>query len=113
MGNGAVYRFAYDDMDRLASEIGPDGREQQYRYDGAGQLVERIEANGPDGQPLATRYSYDAAGRLTARHLPATEHAPPAPNTTAGAPTAPRKRASSASCPRSTGTPTAAATCTG
>nr|WP_290986978.1 RHS repeat-associated core domain-containing protein [Halomonas sp.] len=78
LGNGAVYRFAYDNMDRLASETGPDGREQQYRYDGAGQLVERTETNrtGPDGQPLATRYEYDAAGRLTARHLPATEHAP-------------------------------------
>ncbi len=78
LGNGAVYRFAYDDMDRLTSETGPDGREQQYRYDEAGQLVERIEASrpGPDGQPLATRYEYDAAGRLAARHLPATEHAP-------------------------------------
>ena len=65
-------------MDRLASETGPDGREQQYRYDEAGQLVERIETNraGPDGQPLATRYEYDAAGRLVARHLPATESAP-------------------------------------
>nr|WP_264477828.1 RHS repeat-associated core domain-containing protein [Halomonas malpeensis] len=78
LGNGAVYRFAYDGMDRLASDTGPDGREQQYRYDAAGQLIERIEAGrpGPDGQPLATRYEYDAAGRLAARHLPATEHAP-------------------------------------
>ncbi|MGP9772213.1 MULTISPECIES: hypothetical protein [unclassified Halomonas] len=65
-------------MDRLASETGPDGREQQYRYDDAGQLVERTETHrtGPDGQPLATHYDYDTAGRLTARHLPATEHAP-------------------------------------
>ncbi|MCL7930419.1 RHS repeat-associated core domain-containing protein [Halomonas sp. ATCHA] len=78
LGNGAVYRFTYDDMDRLASETGPDGREQQYRYDDAGRLIERIEANrpGPDGQPLVTRYDYDEAARLTARHLPATEHAP-------------------------------------
>ncbi|WP_447529900.1 hypothetical protein [Vreelandella sp. TE19] len=78
LGNGAVYRFSYDEMDRLASETGPDGREQQYRYDAAGQLVERIEVNrqGPDGQPLATRYDYDAGGRLAARHLLATEHAP-------------------------------------
>ncbi|WP_371827757.1 RNase A-like domain-containing protein [Vreelandella zhanjiangensis] len=78
LGNGAVYRFTYDAMDRLASETGPDGREQQYRYDEAGQLIERIEAgrSGPDDQPLATRYEYDAAGRLAARHLPATEHAP-------------------------------------
>nr|WP_301011522.1 RHS repeat-associated core domain-containing protein [Halomonas sp.] len=77
LGNGAVYRFAYDEMDRLARETGPDGREQQYRYDAAGRLVERIEANrpGPDGQPLVTRYGYDEAGRLTTRHLPATEHA--------------------------------------
>ncbi|WP_240455719.1 RHS repeat-associated core domain-containing protein [Halomonas faecis] len=78
LGNGAVYRFAYDDMDRLARETGPDGREQQYRYDDAGRLIERTETNrtGPDGQPLATRYAYDEVGRLTARHLPATEHAP-------------------------------------
>ncbi len=78
LGNGAVYRFAYDAMDRLASETGPDGREQHYRYDEAGQLIERVEAhrNGPGGQPLVTRYDYDALGRLTARHLPATEHVP-------------------------------------
>ncbi|WP_422103664.1 RHS repeat-associated core domain-containing protein [Vreelandella sp.] len=78
LGNGAVYRFAYDAMDRLASETGPDGREQHYRYDETGQLIERVEAhrNGPGGQPLVTRYDYDALGRLTARHLPATEHAP-------------------------------------
>ncbi|MBT2772617.1 RHS repeat protein [Halomonas sp. ISL-60] len=78
LGNGAVYRFTYDEMDRLASETGPDGREQQYRYDDVGRLIERIETNrpGPDGQPLVTRYDYDEAGRLTARHLPATEHAP-------------------------------------
>ncbi|GGW47567.1 hypothetical protein GCM10007158_05740 [Vreelandella hamiltonii] len=77
LGNGAVYRFSYDAMDRLASETGPDGREQHYRYDDAGQLIERVEAHrpGPDGQPLVTRYDYDALGRLTARHLPATEHA--------------------------------------
>lgn len=31
LGNGAVYHFAYDEMDRLASEIGPDGREQSYQ----------------------------------------------------------------------------------
>ncbi|WP_340163093.1 DUF6531 domain-containing protein, partial [Vreelandella olivaria] len=78
LGNGAVYRFGYDAMDRLASETGPDGREQHYHYDEAGQLIERVEANrtGPDGQPLTTRYDYDALGRLTARHLPATAHAP-------------------------------------
>ncbi|WP_445009878.1 hypothetical protein [Vreelandella stevensii] len=78
LGNGAVYRFSYDAMDRLTSETGPDGREQHYRYDDAGQLIERVEAHrpGPDGQPLVTRYDYDALGRLTARHLPATEHAP-------------------------------------
>lgn len=33
-------------------------------------------ASGPDGQPLATHYEYDAAGRLAARHLPATEQTP-------------------------------------
>ncbi|MDC8805611.1 hypothetical protein PRZ61_19365, partial [Halomonas pacifica] len=78
LGNGAVYRFAYDVMDRLIGETGPDGREQHYAYDAAGQLIERTEVNrpGPDGQPLGTRYEYDANGRLTARHLPETDAAP-------------------------------------
>ncbi len=77
LGNGAVYRFAYDEMDRLARDR-PDRREQRYRYDAAGQLIERTEVNrqGSDGQPLATRYDYDAGGRPAARHLPVNEHAP-------------------------------------
>ncbi|MBZ0332560.1 RHS domain-containing protein, partial [Halomonas sp. ANAO-440] len=60
------------------SETGPDGREQRYAYDAAGQLIERTEVSrhGLDGQALAIRYEYDASGRLTARLLPATEHAP-------------------------------------
>ncbi|WP_240549183.1 RHS repeat-associated core domain-containing protein [Billgrantia antri] len=78
LANRAGYRFEYDEMDRLVSETGPDGREQRYAYDAAGQLSTRTEAHrlGPDGQPLAIRYDYDANGRLAARHLPATESAP-------------------------------------
>ncbi|WP_245701712.1 RHS repeat-associated core domain-containing protein [Franzmannia pantelleriensis] len=78
LANGAVYRFTYDDMDRLVSETGPDGREQRYAYDAAGQLSTRTEAHrlGPDGQPLAVHYEFDANGRLIARHLPATDSAP-------------------------------------
>ena len=37
---------------------------------------------------LVTRYDYDNAGRPITRHLPATEHAPPAVNTTTAAPMA-------------------------
>ncbi len=78
LANGAGYHFEYDEMDRLVSETGPDGREQRYTYDAAGQLSSRAEAHrlGPDGQPLAVHYEFDANGRLIARHLPATDSAP-------------------------------------
>ncbi|MGR2741003.1 hypothetical protein ACUY1T_21355 [Billgrantia sp. Q4P2] len=46
LGNSAVYRFCYDEMDRLASETGRDGWEQHYRYNGAGNLIERGSYGG-------------------------------------------------------------------
>ncbi|ODC04425.1 hypothetical protein BFW38_13670 [Terasakiispira papahanaumokuakeensis] len=78
LGNGARYRFSYDAMDRVIREENPDGRDQRFEYDAAGQLIARTEMNrlGPDEQPLTTRYTYDANGRLIERHLPETEQAP-------------------------------------
>ncbi|KQO24332.1 hypothetical protein ASF11_20675 [Acidovorax sp. Leaf76] len=42
--NHAVTRFAYDSQDRLVEETGFDGRTQSYRYDAAGQLIEKTDA---------------------------------------------------------------------
>lgn len=72
--NEAVSRFTYDAMDRLVREVGFDGRTQHYRYNAAGELIRRTEASLPD-EPV-TGYQHDAMGRLIARHLPATAHAP-------------------------------------
>ncbi|KQO13720.1 hypothetical protein ASF11_15755 [Acidovorax sp. Leaf76] len=72
--NHAVTRFAYDSQDRLVREIGFDGRSQSYRYDAAGQLIEKTDAQdsgmGAPGQGHGTvrsRYHYDSAGRLIYR----------------------------------------------
>ena len=69
--NEAKTRFAYDKLDRLIEETGFDGRSRRYRYNLAGELVEIEEADG-----RVTAIDYDAAGRVAARHLPATEAAP-------------------------------------
>ena len=75
--NGAQHHFDYDAMNRVIVETGFDGRTQHSTYNRAGELIARTDA-GPDrspDNPLTTRYDYDAAGRLSARHLPATAHA--------------------------------------
>lgn len=72
--NEAISRFSYDVMDRLVRETGFDARTQEYAYNRAGELIGRTEASLP--QAPETRYEHDAMGRLIARHLPATEHAP-------------------------------------
>ncbi|WP_235507305.1 DUF6531 domain-containing protein, partial [Acidovorax sp. Leaf78] len=76
--NHAVTRFAYDSQDRLVKETGFDGRSQSYRYDAAGQLIEKTDAqdSGMGAQSQGTtesqgtvrsRYHYDSAGRLIYR----------------------------------------------
>lgn len=72
--NEAVSRFEYDPLDRLLTETGFDSRLQRYTYNAAGELLTRTEASLPDAP--VTRYEHDALGRLSARHLPATAHAP-------------------------------------
>ncbi|MBF8224519.1 RHS repeat protein, partial [Halomonas sp. 328] len=75
--DGSHTTLAYDEAGPDGPD-GPDGREQRYAYDAAGQLIERTEVHrpDPDGQPLVTRFDYDANGRLIARHLPETDAAP-------------------------------------
>jgi len=72
--NHAVTRFAYDSQDRLVRETGFDGRSQSYRYDAAGQLIEKTDAqnNGMGAQrqghgTVRSRHHYDSAGRLIYR----------------------------------------------
>ncbi len=72
--NGALTRFAWDTLDRLTEERGFDERTRHYRYNAADELIEIDEQSA--GQRRSTRLERDAAGRLIARHLPATEHAP-------------------------------------
>ena len=67
--NGVQARFEYDAMNRLVCETGFDKRVQRYRYNLLGQLMEKIEESLP-ARPI-TRYDYDAAGNLSACHLPA------------------------------------------
>ncbi|MCP1106292.1 DUF4329 domain-containing protein [Serratia nevei] len=76
--NGEHTHFAWDAMDRLTQETGFDARVQSYQYDAAGQLSQSSDGWANDqGQPgHTTRYEWSAAGRLTARHLPAAGEAP-------------------------------------
>ncbi|MBP0714258.1 RHS repeat-associated core domain-containing protein [Burkholderia sola] len=76
--NGEHTHFAWDAMDRLTQETGFDARVQSYQYDAAGQLSQSSDGwAGDQGQPEhTTRYEWDTAGRLAARHLPATGEAP-------------------------------------
>lgn len=69
--NGAHFRFRYDVFDRLIDELGFDERRRQYRYNLAGDLMEVEDAGG-----LLTRFDRDAAGRVTALHVPATTAVP-------------------------------------
>ncbi|MDN3526674.1 hypothetical protein QWY79_15505, partial [Halomonas sabkhae] len=68
--DGGAYHFQYDAHDRLIAQTDPQGVTQRFAYDRADQLVQQQH-----GQQL-TRLEHDALGRLRARHLPATAHAP-------------------------------------
>jgi RHS repeat-associated protein len=72
--NNAFHHFEYDLLGQLIKETGFDGRIQTYHYNITGQLLAKTEASLP-GDPT-TRYEYNEAGQLTARHLPATERVP-------------------------------------
>jgi RHS repeat-associated protein len=69
------FRFAYDDGDRLAHEIRPDGVERLLHYDTAGELVLMEKIGAPTAQIAesarprrTTRFERDKIGRLLAQH---------------------------------------------
>jgi RHS repeat-associated protein len=68
--NTSQSQFTWDAMDRLIQETGFDGREQNYRYDPAGQLTQ-VDDGGQ-----TSRYRWDDAGRLMERQIASTEAAP-------------------------------------
>lgn len=76
--NGEHTTFAWDAVDRLVRETGFDARVQSYQYDAAGQLSQSSDgwASEQDLPGHTTRYEWNKAGRLVARHLPATGEAP-------------------------------------
>lgn len=68
-------RFAYDDAHRLVEAKGPDGREQSYRYDAAGNLLAlpgRPDAVYGEANRLARvggdRFEHDDRHHVSARH---------------------------------------------
>ncbi|HEY6251264.1 MAG TPA: RHS repeat-associated core domain-containing protein [Candidatus Angelobacter sp.] len=82
-------RFTYDPLGRVSSVTGPDGKTTSYQYSGIqqvtrsysvagagvvsskekfdrfGQLVEVDQPSGARGAVVATRYTYNAGGRMT------------------------------------------------
>ncbi|GAB1314482.1 hypothetical protein MFIFM68171_04692 [Madurella fahalii] len=61
---GDVIEFAYDKAGRLIRRWTNKGEEVSYAYDEAGQRISMTDADG------TTRYTYDAAGRLTSATWP-------------------------------------------
>ncbi|NLF17685.1 MAG: RHS repeat protein, partial [Lentisphaerae bacterium] len=81
---GRTTRLTYDDAGRLTAEIGPDGRQRRYAYEGSrlvqvvdpdgrttrlewddlGRVTRTTTANPAAGQSLTRRYHYDSSGRL-------------------------------------------------
>jgi RHS repeat-associated protein len=57
-----VTGFTYDSMDRVRQVIYPDGFTAYYNYDEGNNLAAIVDG---DGRPLADRFEYNAAGRIT------------------------------------------------
>ena len=84
-----AYRLTYDELNRVAGEVGFDGLKWENTYDLAGQVIARtdpagsvtrfirdlqgrvIEKQRPDG--TAVNFSYDNVGRLTEADSPGSE----------------------------------------
>jgi RHS repeat-associated protein len=60
---GIAENMAYDLRGRKLSQQNPDSGHWQYRYNGAGELVEQIDARG-----YSVQNHYDVLGRLIERH---------------------------------------------
>ena len=55
----SVVNYVCDDTGQMTKQMNPDGSEQVFGYDGAGNLINRIDESGS-----ATGYAYDALNRL-------------------------------------------------
>jgi RHS repeat-associated protein/uncharacterized delta-60 repeat protein len=81
---GKVTQFQFDALGRLTAVTNALGTTEQaitrYKYDGAGNLVEQLDANQsikPEAQQKPTRFEYDKLGRRTRRFLPESTTAGP------------------------------------
>ncbi|MBI6547643.1 PAAR domain-containing protein, partial [Xenorhabdus lircayensis] len=62
---GESYRYTLDAEGRVVTETDYAGTQWHYAYDGNGNCIEKRDALNN-----ITRYEYDAAGRMTAMHMP-------------------------------------------
>lgn len=62
--NGAVYRYEYDNMDRLLERQNPDGTKETSTYKPNGLLETSTNVDGS-----ITYFKYDALNRLTEQQL--------------------------------------------
>jgi RHS repeat-associated protein len=63
--NNNVTAYEYNQLGRLAREIGPHGNTTSYTYDSRGNLTSKTDANGN-----TISYSYDANGNLLKKNYP-------------------------------------------
>ncbi|MFI6575367.1 DNRLRE domain-containing protein [Nocardiopsis sp. NPDC050513] len=64
---GEDLSIAYDEAGRTASITTQDGTVRSFTHDPLGQLTEDVLTSPSGGRLLGTSYTYDAAGRITAR----------------------------------------------
>ncbi|WBQ07744.1 RHS repeat-associated core domain-containing protein [Kribbella sp. CA-293567] len=60
----AAFTYAHDPQGRLAKRTYPDGRSQAFTYDADGLVAGSTLSGGSIATPIATAYTYDAAGHL-------------------------------------------------
>ena len=64
-----VWRFAYDAVGNLISQVDPRGATTSFVYDALNRLVERTQPATSQHAAPVTQYRYDAAGNLTREEL--------------------------------------------
>ncbi|HSX90331.1 MAG TPA: RHS repeat-associated core domain-containing protein [Pseudomonas sp.] len=76
--DGSEIRKSYDPVTNQVSEtISERGIKAQYRYDGKGNLIERIDAAGTPDEAITT-YAYNALGQLAEQNSPGGGNTPAA-----------------------------------